>query len=238
VARLGMVGMEGLVVIERATSLLKGVARVVSGAVLLAIGLYGTVRAEAAITIRLSSAQNYCFVADLAIACVDLGTRLLAMQVPVDSHIHLSVDADARYEMTVSALQSLHKAGYQQVGFMTESALPEITELADAIARARSLPPGSAGKTLCPAHLEKLVGLTAHGLSEGLGKPDFVERGDGDDATEGQLRWSYFLTGPSKHTAKVEDNTVTVSAGGGYPVVTLHFGASKTVVRAECTLAR
>jgi hypothetical protein len=91
--------------------------------------------------------------------------------------------------------------------------------------------PGSA----TPAHLRQLVGLTSHGIFEGLGRPGYVG-GDGDDAT--QLTWLYFLRSSSKDSTTPEDVTGIVSAGGGYPVVTLHFDAAKTVVRAECALAR
>jgi biopolymer transport protein ExbD len=233
-ARAGTVGTAGLEVSKPATSPLKVI---VSGALLFAVELGGTVQAEEPITIRLSSAQKSCVVADIGVDCGGLGEQLHVMQVPVDADIHLSVDADVRYEMTSSALESLNRAGYRKVGFMTESALPEITQLADAIARAKSTTNGSATTAPCPPHLEKLVGLTSHGIFEALGKPDY-EQGTSGAPKHRQLSWSYFLRPPRRDNPKPEEGTVIVSSGGGYAVVTLHFGASKTVVRAECSLAR
>ena len=187
-------------------------------------------------TVRLSS-QKSCFIADIAVTCRDVGAKLKAMQVPLNADIHLSVNASVRYDMTVPALESLTEAGYRKVGFTSEASVPVLTELAGAIARARSARPGSVSHVTCPPHLERLVGLTTRSVSA-LGKPDFVGTGQENAPPGAELSWSYFLRPRPEPPKANDDNTVVVNSGGGWPVLTFYFDAAKTVVRAECSYAR
>ena len=79
------------------------------------------VKSEQTTEIRLSSALNTCFIADVEISCSDVGAKLLAMNVPLSSHIHCVGDSVVSYELVHSTLESLARAGYStKVGFLTD----------------------------------------------------------------------------------------------------------------------
>jgi biopolymer transport protein ExbD len=76
---------------------------------------------EPNIEIRLSSSLNACFIADVEVPCGEVGAKLLAMNVPLSSHIHCVGDTVVSYELVQSILESLDKAGYStKVGFLTD----------------------------------------------------------------------------------------------------------------------
>lgn len=78
-------------------------------------------KSDPIVDIRLSSALNACFIADAEVPCGEVGARLLAMNVPLSSHIHCVGDTVVSYELVHSILESLNAAGYStKVGFLTD----------------------------------------------------------------------------------------------------------------------
>jgi hypothetical protein len=79
------------------------------------------VNSEQVTEIRLSAALNTCFIADVEVPCGEVGAKLLAMNVPLSSHIHCVGDSVVSYELVHATLESLDKAGYStKVGFLTD----------------------------------------------------------------------------------------------------------------------
>ena len=73
------------------------------------------------VEIRLSSSLNACFIADVEVPCGDVGSKLLAMNVPLSSRVRCVGDTVVSYELVHSLLESLEKAGYStKVGFLTD----------------------------------------------------------------------------------------------------------------------
>jgi hypothetical protein len=78
-------------------------------------------KSDPIVEIRLSSSLNACFIADVEVPCGDVGTKLLAMKVPLSSRIHCVGDTVVSYELVQSILDSLDRAGYStKVGFLTD----------------------------------------------------------------------------------------------------------------------
>jgi|SRR5271156_1975425 len=79
------------------------------------------VNSQQSIEIRLSSSLDACFIADVEVSCNDVGAKLLAMNVPLNSRIHCVGDSVVSYELVHSTLESLGRAGYStKVGFLTD----------------------------------------------------------------------------------------------------------------------
>jgi hypothetical protein len=112
---------------------------------------------------------------------------------------------------------------------------PALNTLAVQLRQARSLPAGAVTHFQCPPHMDQFVGMLGANIQTSLGKPDYID--DGADAPRVKISWSYFLMSPRRHEVAT-DNTVIVSAGGGFPVITFHVGTSDKVEHAECSYAR
>lgn len=79
------------------------------------------VNSEQVTEIRLSAALNTCFIADVETPCSEVGAKLLAMNVPLNSRIHCVGDSVVSYELVHATLESLDRAGYStKVGFLTD----------------------------------------------------------------------------------------------------------------------
>jgi hypothetical protein len=78
-------------------------------------------KSDPIVEIRLSSSLNACFIADAEVPCGEVGSKLVAMNVPLSSRIHCVGDTVVSYELVQSLLQSLDRAGYStKVGFLTD----------------------------------------------------------------------------------------------------------------------
>lgn len=78
-------------------------------------------KSDPIVEIRLSSSLNACFIADIEVPCGDVGSKLLAMHVPLSAHVRCVGDTVISYELVHSILESLDKAGYStKVGFLTD----------------------------------------------------------------------------------------------------------------------
>lgn len=79
------------------------------------------VKSEQITEIRLSASLNTCFIADVEVPCSEVGAKLLAMNVPLNSRIHCVGDSVVSYELVHATLESLDRAGYStKVGFLTD----------------------------------------------------------------------------------------------------------------------
>jgi hypothetical protein len=125
---------------------------------------------------------------------------------------------------------------YSTVG---ASEISTLDYLSKDIARARVLPVGSETRFSCPKSFEGIAGLPSAAIRSRLGKPDFLEQGVlSDGPPNAKAAWSYFLKGPDPRTKSDDAGNVTVSSGGGFPIVTFYFDHSKMVLSATCSYAR
>jgi len=62
--------------------------------------------------VEVCSARNLCLIASAEIPCGEVGSRLRALNVPLDADIHVRGDTGASYALVSSAFESLKKAGY------------------------------------------------------------------------------------------------------------------------------
>jgi biopolymer transport protein ExbD len=85
----------------------------------LLMGGVTTGRAQTAIVIRLTSHQT-CQIGEEEVPCADVGAKLLAMHIPLESDIHISGSPDSTYQQVSATLTSLKDAGYRlKVGYVT-----------------------------------------------------------------------------------------------------------------------
>jgi biopolymer transport protein ExbD len=68
------------------------------------------------LTIRIS-ANGICYFADTSVPCDQLGSELVSKHLVPNGHVHISVDADAKYPMVAQILESLQGLGIK-VGFV------------------------------------------------------------------------------------------------------------------------
>jgi hypothetical protein len=142
-----------------------------------------------------------------------------------------------RNPMKVWPVQAAALTAVIFASFADANNLSALNTLANQLKKARSLPAGSTTHFQCPQHMDQFVGMLSTNISSALGKPDYIDDRAEGDAPRVQRSWSYFLSSP-KLSEVATDNEVTVSAGGGFPVVTFHVGRSNRIEHAECSYAR
>jgi hypothetical protein len=142
-----------------------------------------------------------------------------------------------RNPMKVWPVQAAALTAVIFASFAEANNLSALNTLANQLKKARSLPAGSTTHFPCPQHMDQFVGMLSTNISSALGKPDYIDDDAEGDAPRVQRSWSYFLSSP-KLPEVATDNEVTVSAGGGFPVVTFHVGRSNHIEHAECSYAR
>jgi biopolymer transport protein ExbD len=70
--------------------------------------------------VEVSSVRNTCLIASAEIPCGEVGSKLRALNVPLDADIHVKGDTGVTYSLVHSVFESLKKAGYStKVGFVT-----------------------------------------------------------------------------------------------------------------------
>ena len=74
------------------------------------------------LVIRLS-ADGTCVFEDSSMPCDELATRLVAMNLAPNSHVHISVDRDAKYEMVAAMITSLRRTGIK-IGYINTQPSP------------------------------------------------------------------------------------------------------------------
>ena len=73
------------------------------------------------ISVRISSSNNACFVADVQVPCEKVGQKLRAMKVAKGAYIHISGDEHVSYMQTRTVVESVSKEGYTVgVAFLTD----------------------------------------------------------------------------------------------------------------------
>jgi hypothetical protein len=104
--------------------------------------------------------------------------------------------------------------------------------LASQLRYVRSLAVEEKTNMACPENLTRLRGLAMPVVLAALLEPDFKE----DNSSKSE--WSYFLTSPSRSGVESESESIHISAGGGFPIVTFSFGRRERVERVTCSYAR
>ena len=88
----------------------------------------------------------------------------------------------------------------------------------------------------CPKELDELLGVPKNTIVSRLKEPDYEERMD-DERASVRYEMSYFLAAP-KPMPILDDGSTMVTAGGGFPIVTLFFDSADLVRKTECSYAR
>jgi biopolymer transport protein ExbD len=70
------------------------------------------------LTIRVS-ADGICHIQDSSMRCADVAHHLLSQHLAQNGHVHIVVDANAKYEIVAAALKSLQNAGLK-IGFVNK----------------------------------------------------------------------------------------------------------------------
>jgi hypothetical protein len=108
-----------------------------------------------------------------------------------------------------------------------------LRELAEQLGHMRSSAPDANAEMACPdkADLVRLRGLKKSEVLSALSSPDYEEEDTGTSS------WSYFLTSPRNGVVD-RGETLEVTAGGGFPVVTFVFNGLGKAEHVTCSYAR
>jgi hypothetical protein len=107
------------------------------------------------------------------------------------------------------------------VAIATANAQPltPLESLAQQLRQLRALERGAPSRAACPEDTGAFVGLNQDVVHRALGEPDFVQ---------GPSKWTYFLSSPLRQGQR----------GGGFPELSITFGAQAVVVEVTCHYAR